>query len=202
MAPLIALPVIEKLLAEKAGGIAANAIKNDIAVIRTTKIKGKGKHKKLVESELHVNPAAIGVGLVCIGGVVLSLAAAAWLAGFGLDVGKTGSKTRYVARDNGKTGNPAWRIYDKHGIPVRQSIDHYPTTDDILTKAQIIKGWTVSSITPSQKGLLLIEIANPNASHFALKQRSRGFFGGADGDGNGIGLSDLTGIGLLGRIFG
>ncbi len=55
------------ILAAKSGVDAskrvAEALKNDIYVVSWSSVKGKGKKKRVVEHELHVNPVAVGVGV-------------------------------------------------------------------------------------------------------------------------------------------
>ena len=68
----MAIP-LEAIRAVK-GKESAQALKNDLYVRKWTSVKGKGKSKKVVEHEAHLNPASVGVGAV-------GLAVGAGLAG-------------------------------------------------------------------------------------------------------------------------
>jgi hypothetical protein len=71
---------------------AAQAVKNDIAVIRTTRTSGKGKKKHTTDYEVHVNPVSLAVGgAVVVGGT----AAALWLSGMGVSR-QTGTMNAYT----------------------------------------------------------------------------------------------------------
>lgn len=78
------------------GSLAASGLKNDIYVRKWTSVRGKGKDKRSVDHELHVNPVAVGVGLVGIG---IGTAVAAWAAVKAFK--STGH--RPVITDDGKT---------------------------------------------------------------------------------------------------
>ena len=62
--------MIPAQLAEKAAGKASRALTGDVYVSKWQTTKGKGKKKKVVDRELHINPllviAAVGAGALAV----------------------------------------------------------------------------------------------------------------------------------------
>ena len=93
------LPILAAKAAGK-GSESAQAIKNDLYVRRWATVTGKGKHKKVVDHELHINPVGVALGIagtaVAAGLTVLGGALALRLSGKKL---KLGEATRYFMVD-------------------------------------------------------------------------------------------------------
>jgi len=78
------LPILGAKTAEKGSGIASNAaagLKNDLYVRKWTTVTGKGKDRKLVDHELHINPVGVALGAAA---TALAAGAAAFMALGGL----------------------------------------------------------------------------------------------------------------------
>ena len=70
--------VLPAIIGAKAGETATKALTGDIYVRKTIQTVGKGKDKRLLEKELHVNPVTLGIGAVAVGGAALLTGAALW----------------------------------------------------------------------------------------------------------------------------
>lgn len=65
-AAAVAVPVIAES-ARKAGKTVMDVVTSDLVVIRTQTTRGRGKKKKPVDLEFHINPAALGLTAVGAG---------------------------------------------------------------------------------------------------------------------------------------
>ena len=96
--------MIPAQLAEKAAGKASRALTGDVYVSKWQTTKGKGKKKKVVDRELHINPllviAAVGAGVLAVG--VGMFATQATLKA------KYGHKFAVINKLQGRPGVPAW----------------------------------------------------------------------------------------------
>jgi hypothetical protein len=183
MAPLV--PISAALRAS------SSAMKNDIAIYRTTKIKGTGRHKRKVEAEYHVNPESLVVaGTVAVVGVATAGAIAAialFAAGMGASR-ESGISKIYVLKMNPvKAGSqigdpPSWTVYNSRGIPVNRLTQWDGRGSSILSKAQIAQGYQAEDtrlVDNTEGKIYTVKIKNDSKNHFALSSRPR--FGSSGG---------------------
>jgi hypothetical protein len=178
MAPLL-LPAILKQLSERGSA----AMKNDIVTYRTQYIKGKGKKKRAIDREIHVNPTSIAIAG---GAAAVGLTAAAALAAIALFAGgmqasrETGTSRVYVlkmgANDPKNENRPTWTIYNARGLPVGRLKEWDGRGSAILSKAQLSQGWAAedSVLVENTDGkIYTVKIRNDQKKHFALGSRPR-----------------------------
>jgi hypothetical protein len=89
--------MVAPILAAKGLQNASKPLTGDIYVRRWTTVKGKGKKKKELDHELHVNPVSVGVAALVAAGAAATVAVGLWLTQ--QKVGKTDqakTKTRFA----------------------------------------------------------------------------------------------------------
>jgi hypothetical protein len=170
-------PLIPAMIAAKQMNL--GALNNDIAVYRSTKMKGKGKKKRKVETEYHVNPVSLTVG-VAVGALGLAAAAAVgavglYAAGLGASREAGVTKTRTVRRVGNNNPDPSkqtWAIYNERGVPIGRFVG-LPTPSNALTPNDLSRGWTVTRFV-AHDDYYIFDAQNAEKRHFALSERPRG----------------------------
>ena len=79
---------VPPLVAYKAATSAQKALTGDIYTRRWVTVEGKGKKKRIIEHEAHINPVGIGLGALAIGAAATAGVAALWLAQLKLTPGR------------------------------------------------------------------------------------------------------------------
>ena len=176
MAPMIPAALIGKMAGS--GKDAKQILTGDLAVIRhhyIKKGKGRGKHKKPdkeINTELHVNPVSIGIGVLTIGAAATLAAIALWMAGMGLKRNDTATKI-YTVRNTGTADKPSWYLYSQRGVPIKRMGGTF-TNDDILSATSLGQGWTLDSVTKSKDGTWYGVVAkNSGKKHWSMESRGR-----------------------------
>lgn len=180
MAPLI--PVAAALKSANLG-----ALNNDLAVYRTHYTVGKGKKKKQIDREIHVNPVSLTVGAtVAVVGVAAAVGLGAiglYAAGMGAAVQSGVTKGRTVRqlskgqsvqnRDGSYTeGWGRWAVCNERGVPIRY-INDKPTASNVLSPSDLSRGWTVERFRDTSTGYAF-DAVHSSKKTLAITTRPRG----------------------------
>jgi hypothetical protein len=151
---------------------AAQAIKNDIVVIRTTRTSGKGKKKHTTDYEIHVNPTSIATGVAVVGGAAVAGTVALYVAGFDVKRNAGQAKTVTIRR----TGDPpVWRVYSAKGIPYKTlGAEFDPSRPNVLLMdGQEGRNWVVKDVKKNRDDMYTAVLYNDSKNHFVLAPRER-----------------------------
>jgi len=145
----------------------AKALTNDIAVVHTSRVGGKGKRKHVTDYEVHINPVSLAVGAAAVGGAVVLGAAGLYLAG--VDVTRsTGATKTYTVRKDGDV----WRVYSPKGVPLRTlGAEFMP--DMVLSDTEKGQGWEIAGIRKDSDTLFTFKLKNDQKRVFGLRERDR-----------------------------